>query len=149
VSIAKTKDPSLEKAEVWQLKEQSKGHIKLGQYEQALKLLEQIEEGTQTDIELLDLKGICLMNLKRFEEASIHFSRSVLLDQYYSKKVYISLALCENQLNHADRCLHYVRIHRLRSISASRSFLIIMKPSTSRESYSTNRNCTIRPLICC
>jgi tetratricopeptide (TPR) repeat protein len=48
------------------------------------------------------------MNLREFEEAVVRFSRVLLLDAGYSKKAYISVALCENQLNHAERCLHYI-----------------------------------------
>lgn len=38
----------------------------------------------------------------------VRLSRILLLDADYNKKVYIWVALCENQLNHAERCLHYI-----------------------------------------
>lgn len=38
----------------------------------------------------------------------MRLSRVLLLDADYNKKAYIWIALCENQLNHAERCLHYI-----------------------------------------
>jgi len=77
-----------------ELKDMSRAAMKNGNFTQALKLLSKIEEGSETDIELLDLCGVCLMNLKEFDLALQKFKRLIALDKYFNKQVYISLALC-------------------------------------------------------
>lgn len=40
--------------------------MKKNNYSYALKLLEKANDGSDSDAELLDLQGICLMNMKQF-----------------------------------------------------------------------------------
>lgn len=75
-----------------------KAEMNRGNFAQAFKLLSRVEEGAETDIELLDLCGVCLMNLRHFEEASRKFKRLIALDKSFDKQAYVSLALCESQL---------------------------------------------------
>lgn len=73
----------------------------------------------------------------------IYFSRVLMLDKYFSKKTYISLALCENQLNNVDRCVYHVIYILLRLTNVFLFSLIFINPTISKENYFISKKCTI------
>jgi Flp pilus assembly protein TadD len=114
ISLSKKKEAILERyrkvggESADELKDMTRAEIKRGNFTAALKLISKVEEGAETDIELLDLGGVCLMHLKQFDAAVQKFKRLIALDKHFNKQVYISLALCYNQLNRTAECLSYV-----------------------------------------
>lgn len=80
-----------------------------GQFQTTLSLLNQYEDSFKADVQYLELKGVCHLRMFKYEKALEELSRVVIYDRKNCRQAYIWCALCENQLNHPEKCEAYVQ----------------------------------------
>ena len=88
----KTKRPH--KKDATEIKIQVQNLVKKGQFQTALNILNQTEEIGKADIELMELKGVCLMRTNHFEKALDVLSKVIIYDRKNCRQTYIWCAIC-------------------------------------------------------